>query len=166
MTDAFWDIINRHRDTGVLIDTNILLLHVIGLHDKTLIPRFKRTAQFTEGDFDLLSRLLRLFKRVTTTPNILTEVSNLAGQIADPVKERIFQRLAGNIATLDERYVESRAAAAAREFPRLGLTDAGLIGLGREGMLVLTDDFDLAMTLQTGGSDAINFNHLRRFSGR
>jgi hypothetical protein len=45
----------------LLIDTNVLLLHVVGSHDRMLIERLKRTATFTQADFDLLQGELRRY---------------------------------------------------------------------------------------------------------
>ena len=44
---------------------------------------------------------------------------------------------------------------------RLGLTDAAIAALGRHGLLFLTDDLDLYVTLMRRRADAINFSHLR-----
>jgi hypothetical protein len=36
---------NAYRNKGLLIDTNLLLLFFVGLHNRKGIQRFKRTAQ-------------------------------------------------------------------------------------------------------------------------
>ena len=75
-------LIGKYRNVGVLVDTNILLLHVVGSTNKQRITQFKRTRErFTIEDFDLLQRILCLFSKVTTTQSILTEVSNLGSRI-------------------------------------------------------------------------------------
>ncbi len=48
----------RNRAADVLVDTNLLLLYVVGVHDRDLIPRFKRTAAFTVQDFGILAETL------------------------------------------------------------------------------------------------------------
>lgn len=73
-------LISRHRRTGVLVDTNLLLLFFVGGYDRSLVERFRRTAdRFVAPDFDTLSALLMSFERIVTTPHILTETSNLLG---------------------------------------------------------------------------------------
>lgn len=161
MSQTIRALVQRYRSPDVLVDTNILLLHFVGQFNRELIPRFKRTAQFTVEDYRLLSRLLGLFQKVVTTPHVLAEVNSLSGQLAEPARTEYFTRLAGEIATLDERYVQSAAAAATAPFPRLGLTDAGIALLAREAILVLTDDLKLAGYLEKAGVDVINFNHVR-----
>lgn len=63
----------------LLIDTNVLMLLLIGRWDRASIPTFRRTATFTVTDFDLLEGALPRYARVVTTPAVLAEVSNLLG---------------------------------------------------------------------------------------
>jgi len=161
MTDAMATLVERHRSRGVLVDTNILLLLFVGSFDRDRIPRFKRTQQFTVADFDRLTHVLSCFARIVTTPNILSEVNSLSGQLGEPDRARYFADFAGRIDLLDERYVPSKSAAAAPEFRRLGLTDSVILQLGKERLLVLTDDVPLYHYLEKAGVDVINFNHVR-----
>ena len=46
MTDPNLVLIEKYASRGVLVDTNILLLFVVGAFDRELIPRFKRTSHF------------------------------------------------------------------------------------------------------------------------
>jgi hypothetical protein len=77
MNDEIQRLVVRYARKGILIDTNILLLYFLGSFDQDLIPSFKRTVQFTVEDYNTLLLLLQMFDRLVTTPNILTEVSNL-----------------------------------------------------------------------------------------
>lgn len=74
-------MVHEYRPRGVLVDANILLLFFIGSYDTKLITRFKRTSRFTVRDYELVGNFLAAFERRITTPHILTEVSNLAGQL-------------------------------------------------------------------------------------
>ena len=161
MTDPLLRLMQRYRSRGVLADANILLLYFIGGFSREQISRFKRTRQFTAGDYDLLVRLLAHFDSVITTPNILTEVNSLSGQLGEPVKTQYFEQFARGIRTLDEQYVASESAARLDEFPKLGLTDSGIMHLAKSKYLVLTDDFKLARFLEGAGIDVLNFNHIR-----
>lgn len=164
MMDPILGLIERHRSGGVLVDTNILLLYFVGSYNRELIPRFKRTVQFTVEDYDLLVRLLSCFARIVTTPNVLTEVNSLSGQMGEPAKTAYFEQFARGIATLDEQYVASAAGCQLDEFPRLGLTDSGILHLAGGRYLVLSDDFKLCRFLESAGVDALNFNHIRRIA--
>ncbi len=151
----------RYRQAGILVDTNILLLFFIGAFDQNLIPRFKRTKTFSVEDYEALINFLRFFDKIATTPHILTEVSNLSGQLGEPVKSEYFKKFSSDITLLEEENVVSRDVAQMREFVRLGLTDTGIIRLTRGRYLVLTDDFRLSQYLQSAGVDVVNFNHIR-----
>jgi rRNA-processing protein FCF1 len=144
-----------------MVDTNVLLLFFIGAFDQYLIPKFKRTKIFSVEDYEVLVRFLSPFNRITTTPHILTEVSNLSGQLGEPARSEYFKKFSSNITLLEEENVASRDVAQMREFVRFGLTDTGIIRLTRGRYLVLTDDFRLSQYLQSVGVDVINFNHIR-----
>ncbi|MFH1264553.1 MAG: PIN domain-containing protein [Planctomycetota bacterium] len=161
MTDPVLGLIDRYRPRGVLVDTNVLLLHFVGGFDREKIPIFKRTQQFTAQDHELLVRLLARFVRVVTTPNILSEVNSLSGQMGEPMKTKYFEQFARGIDTLDEQYVRSADAAEIEQFPKLGLTDSGIMLLAKGNFLVLTDDLRLAYSLEQIGIDVLNFNHIR-----
>ena len=155
------NLIGRYRESGVLVDTNILLLYFVGAFDRTQVSRFKRTQKFAEEDHEILERFLGNFKKIVTTPNILTEVSNLAGQLGEPAKRSCFEILAQGITLLDEHYIQSKTVAKMGEFAGFGLTDSGIIHVSRGRFLVLTDEWKLAQYLENLGVHVLNFNHIR-----
>lgn len=161
MNDYVAPLLRRYRRAGLLIDTNILLLLFVGNFERRLIARFKRTAKFGPEDHDLVTGLFPLFERIVTTPNILTEVSNLAGQLESHQKPGYFAAFARSMALLEEQYIPSVDIGRMTEFDRLGLTDAGILRVARGGYLVLTDDFRLAGLLDSAGVAVLNFEHLR-----
>jgi hypothetical protein len=146
---------------ALLLDSNLLLLLTVGRHDYRLISGFKRTAAFTLEDFALLMEIVGQFRALVTTPNVLTEVSNLAGQLTGRTRREVFTTLRDQMEVLEERYVASREASISETFVRLGLTDAALALVGGDDVLVLSVDFDLVGSLQHAGVSAVNFNHLR-----
>ncbi len=163
MTQAFTALIARHCRSGVIVDAGVLLLYFVGRFSPEQIARFKRTDSFSTDDYKLLCLLLSRFERLLTTPNILAEVSNLSGQIGEPLRTKYFEKLQTEICALHEEYITSREAATGTSFVRFGLTDASIHLLAKGSYLVLTVDFDLYQFLQSQGIDAINFNHLRPY---
>ena len=159
--DEIERLLRAYRSRGVLVDTNLLLLYFVGLFDPTRISTFKRTASFSVDDFQLLARLLTLFQRVVTTPNILTEVNSLSNQLPEHVKDTYYPVFSTIVTTLEEYYVPSATAVSLAGFLRFGLTDTAIEELAQNRYLVLSDDLKLTVHLQTNGVDAINFNHLR-----
>lgn len=157
MNDHIEFMLQKHQNDGILIDANVLLLFFIGAFRPDLIGRHKRINAFTRHDFDLLLSLVRRVDRVLTTPNILTEVSNLSTGLSDDY----FDSFASSLDLLTEEYVASKDAASSAGFPSLGITDAGIALLAERGPLVLTTDFPLYLWLTSAGIDALNFNHIR-----
>jgi len=159
MKDGF-EQLQAYGKVGVVIDSNLLLLLFLGTYERQQISTNKRLATYTEEDFDLLTRLLGQFTRIVTTPNILTEVSNLSNAIPEKKKTTYFAWFASRVALLREESVLSSTALTSR-WAKFGLTDAVIAAIAKSRYLVLTDDFRLSQSLQSDGIDTLNFNHLR-----
>jgi hypothetical protein len=165
MNSFLEELASKHKKTGILVDTNILLLYFVGCVDRNLIAQFKRTRNFSEDDFLILLRTLDLFDgKVVTTPNILSEVNSLSGQLPQKLRFQYFAVFAEGLSHFDEKYVRSDRASQMTEFCEFGLTDAGIAYLSDKKCAVLTDDLPLYHYLANSGVDAINFNHLRHFT--
>jgi hypothetical protein len=95
------------RRKGLLVDTNVLVLYVVGNLDLDLIAKHKRTEKFIAEDYHLLDRFLRQFKTLITTPNVLTEVSNMVAQIGGETETKLRVILGALVKAFDERYVPS-----------------------------------------------------------
>ncbi len=161
MSNFTTDLVNRYCRKGILIDTNILLLWLVGSTNKARITQFNRTQNFEPRDYELLAYVFKKFQRILTTPNILTEVSNLINQLGEPERSRCFSIFARDIVKLDEIYTDSHAITATDKFSKFGLTDCGIVNVAKDNYLVLTDDLKLASYLQSLGIDTINFNNIR-----
>jgi hypothetical protein len=159
--DYVEDLFERYRTRGVLLDSNLLLLYVVGSHDERLIESFKRTKAFTTDDFRLLARIVHFFERVVTTPNVLTEVNGFSNQLPKWIKYDYFGTFGAKLTAMDEPFVPSAAVAATPPFRVFGLTDAAIAEVAKEQALVLSVDLDLVVHLQKNGNDAINFNNIR-----
>ena len=156
----------KHRRSGLLVDSNLLLLFLVGRIDRGRISAFKRTQAYTLADFELVSRIYKFFPRCWTIPQILTEVSNLGGQLWGAGLQKFRSSLAELVKVIDERYISSRQITSHDSFARLGITDAGLALLSTDGPLLLTDDLPLYDFVARRRIDVINFNHLRTSNWR
>lgn len=156
------DLLNRFRSKGALIDANLLLLLLVGSYDRSLlgVEGFKRVQKYTLEDYALLVSLLEQFKMSVTTPHILTEVSNLAGQLAENHKTACFKRFGEMFRAFSELNDPSLKATLRPEFPYLGLTDC-VIADAAADYLVITDDLRFFASLERAGLEALNFNHIR-----
>lgn len=146
---------------SILIDTNLLLVVLIASADPNHVPRFKRTQKYTLEDVRLLSEYLTQFDQIVVTPHVLAEVSNLSGQLTEPLHRDVRERLGALVLTSSERIEPSADVVKDPLYQRLGLTDAGLARAGEQVTSVLTDDFALYLSLAHRGVPVVNFNHLR-----
>jgi hypothetical protein len=147
----------------VAVDSNLLLLFVVGSASRDYIAKHKRLRAYTETDFDLLVEQLSSVPAVLLTPNTLTETSNLIGHLGEPARSHVYEKLTALLSRPEsvERYVPSRRATSLPELPRLGLTDCALLNLCAEGIPLITTDLHLFLAAVGRGARAINFNHLR-----
>lgn len=99
---------------------------------------------------------------LVTTPNALTEVSNLArfGR-REPLRSEVMRSLASLVASMRESYVPSNPIVTLDEFLRLGLTDTTWLACLAPSDLLLTADLNLYLAALSRGLRTINFNHLR-----
>lgn len=128
----------------VLLDTNLLLLIVV-------------VAEFSD---------------IVLVPNVLTEVSNLSGQISGAAKRQIAKRpiaeaLRRLVESADELYVPSIAGVQREEFLDLGLTDSVLISLLALEMddlspTLLSVDQALCARALSHGHSVIDYGQVRR----
>jgi hypothetical protein len=162
--DDIISLLSKHRSQGAIIDTNLVLLLVIGTYDIRRISTFKRTLKYTPEDFDLLSNLLNRLAHRITTPNIITETDNLSRQLPENEHEAVSQTLLELCTNFLEIYVPTDRAVADPLYSRLGITDCITLSLARQRRLVITDDFELANRISSLNGDVININHIRQFA--
>ena len=147
---------------GYFIDTNLLLLYVVGREDRTIIAKHRRLDNYSTEDYSLLLQMLREANQVFVTPNTLTETSNLLGQHGEPERSRLFHRLRSIIQESREIVVASAVASGNREFERLGLTDAALLEVATSDTPLVTVDFQLYLAGLAKGEDVVvNFVNYR-----
>lgn len=153
-------LLEKHRSKGVLVDSNLLVLLVVGQLNRRRIADFKRTENFTTDDFDTLSQLVEWFGSIVTTPHVLSQVSDLTDLRGRELTDgrRIF-KLA--VEKMNEHYEQSLALVRDPLLARLGLADVAIANVCAKGVVVLTSDLQLYLALEGRGIDAINFNHIR-----
>ena len=144
-----------------LIDTNLAILLVVGLTNRTFIARHKRLKGFDEIDFDLLRRLIGPPSAWVFTPNVLTEVSNLTRQIDRPSRAAISCKLAEIIAIIEEKFIPSEVVVGRDAFLHLGLADAVIMEAATSELTIITADIDLYIAALNAGRAVQNFTHFQ-----
>ena len=149
---------------GYFLDSNLLVLLIVGSVGRDLISKHRRLQGYTAEDYDALLDLLERVERVFVTPNILTETSNLLGQHGEPERSYFLEALRSVIQDTEEVLVSSELAASNTEFIRLGLTDAVLLESVTEDIPLITVDSELyfaVMEKSRNAPTAVNFLRFR-----
>ena len=142
---------------GYFIDSNLLVLLVVGAVDRAAIGRRRRVREFTPEDYDRLVTIAGVGP-VLVTPNTLTEASNLLKDESDTRFQQALGRMVAGGS--DEHWVSSARAVRDPAFPRLGLTDVVLLeAISVEMPLLTTDQGLYASAVARVPRAAFNFRH-------
>jgi hypothetical protein len=156
-------LVRKYRGKGIIVDTNLLLVILIGLYDKNLIKRFEKTSAYDDEDFIELQKIVKTFGGMVVTPQILAEVSNLTfDKIQDPGIKSYVKHAVGFIGKSKESYISKDILLSNKMLTRFGFTDISITeSVAESGYLVITDDLKLYHLLLGIKGDCININHLR-----
>lgn len=144
-----------------IIDTNLLVLLIVGKASERFVNTHKRTSSYTIDDFILLDLILSGATKIVVTPNILSETSNLIRQFSEPGRGQIIEFFKFFVENVCEIYAESALVIENKLFNRLGLTDASILSVQEKDTIILTDDLNLYLASDALGKTVINFSHAR-----
>ena len=147
----------------ILLDTQLIVLLVVGLTSKAIIGKHKKLSEFSTDDFELLELLLGDDPKLVLLPNTVSEAGSLLRQHRNPERTAILSTFKKLIDLSRERYTASRVAASRAEYERLGITDSAIIACCTKRLRLLTADLDLYNAAREAGVDATNFNHERAY---
>ncbi len=133
--------------TGYFIDSNLLVLYVVGSEGRYLIPKHKRLKGYSAEHYDLLLHLLQPIGRALVMPNTLTETDNLLKQHKEPERSLLRRRLRSIIHESDEVVVASVKASANNAFEWLGLADSALLEAVSPKTPLITVDLGLHLAV-------------------
>ncbi|MCL0075050.1 hypothetical protein M1N53_02720 [Thermodesulfovibrionales bacterium] len=146
---------------SVLLDTNLLLLLIVGLYNKDLIGKHKRTKTFDVKDFDLLVEHIDGYGILWVTSHCLAEVSNLLKQTHDYQAKELMACFSTFIAKAKESHITKKVIFANNVSIRLGAADTGIVIKSKRVSCVFTTDLALYTEISKKGNKVVNFNHLR-----
>jgi len=149
------------RSKGVFVDTNLLVLVIVGSVNPERISNFKRTAGYSAVDWELIMGIWTQIPRLFTVPHVLAEVSALT-DLKGPELDLARSVLEKTIGLLEEVPVASADACSSPLYRRLGLTDAAVAVAARQlGCSVITNDAALYSALLGEGRVVVKFDRLR-----
>lgn len=152
----------------ILIDTQLLVLLVVGLTRASLIGRHKRTTdrKYTRTDFYFLLDLLGNAPRFVFCAHVAAETSNLAGQHGEPDRSAIMATLKALLNHAEERPILCSEAMEHPDYAALRLTDAAQLALCTEDAVLLTDDEPLHRAAVRHGIACLRFRDEKYRRGR
>ena len=106
-------LIEKYQGRGLLIDSNLALLYLVGGHDPRLVGdgKYNKLSNYDLDDYRLLVRLKSLFRKAVTTPHVLTEVSNLVCDLPEQTKSACLGKFYATFVTIEELPIASMEAA-------------------------------------------------------
>ena len=156
-------LVQKYRRKGILVDANLLVILLVGklgpAHLKNC--RATKSKSCTSDGYSLLVQGVTKFDTLVTTPHILTEVSNLAGRLQQPLLGEFRGMFRELVERFSEQSLASKEIARDAHFLRFGLTDTAISMIAPGRYLVLSDDLPLCGLLQKRKVDVINFNNIR-----
>lgn len=148
---------------GIIVDSNIMLLFLVGCYDINYINMFKRTMKYTTEEYYFVRDLLTTYyykDKVYTSPHILTELSNLS-KIEGDRRSKYFNFFTKILNNTCEIYIEKNKILEFKELPKFGITDIGIFKIAKEkNLLVLTDDFRLSSYLLDNCINTLNLRNI------
>lgn len=158
--------IRRHLGNGVVVDSGVLIIFFAGLYQDvtglSLWQNLRETKhRYNRDDYEFLVNFLSSFRTQVVTPHILTEVSNMLGQLYQPADMECRRLMAETIPSLREHSVEISQVVSNDAFLDFGVTDAGIRDAATNPYLVLTIDRPLSGHLDNAGIDSLLFDNIR-----
>ena len=142
-----------------LLDTNLLLLALVGEVAPERLGKAKRVRQFIFDHFDALRDELKHCSAHVTSPHILAEASKLIGSGDQLIIDGLDQALASYILDVEEVYRPARDMVGDAGFWRVGLTDTVLLRMASDRVVLFTDDHALFGMASARGVEVVNILH-------
>ncbi len=146
---------------SALIDTNLLLLLVVGMTNKKYISKHKRTKMFTERCYDEFLELLENFDSLWITSHCLAETSNLLKHTGKHQAQELLSTLSGICLKHSEPHIIRDDIFNSKHYLRLGVADTGFVLKSKEVTHSFTVDHDLYGAISALGREITNFTHIQ-----
>lgn len=162
----------EYKPDGIIVDTNVLILFLIGSYDSSFIKKIKLTSnndkRYSIESFETLKEILELFKKVVITPQIIAEISNLT-----ITRDKIFygdylrsylKTVINFLKSAEEHHqrMDCLWNVKLKTINEFGFTDMTIYELSkRTEMPILTDDFSFFHYSINKGIHAISLENIK-----
>lgn len=151
---------------GIIVDSNVMLLFLVGCYDINYINMFKRTMKYTTEEYYFIRDLLTTYyykDKIYTSPHILTELSNLS-KIEGGRRNKYFNFFVKILSNTCEIHIGKNKILEFKELPKFGITDIGIYKIAKKNnLLVLTDDFRLSSYLLDNCINVLNLRNISKY---
>ncbi|MFM2389759.1 MAG: hypothetical protein RLZZ437_1314 [Pseudomonadota bacterium] len=145
----------------LLLDTNVLVLFIVGSIRPEEIGKAKRIQEFDRDDFDLIAHFASQTREHISTAHVLAETSNFIGSGYQEITKGACEALGEYVTKLSEIPFPAKEIVSTEEYRLLGLTDAAVLLLSEGNTRVISTDFHLCNRLTAKGVDAVNPRNFR-----
>lgn len=128
----------------IIIDSNSLIVLLLGLIEPSLINSHPRTSIYDEQDYYILISIIKDTSKLVVLPNIWTEVDNLLKTFRGSTKDLYVQVIIRTIKETSEKYIESHIVEKNCAFYDLGLTDTLILEYSKNCEMLITSDSKLS----------------------
>ena len=146
----------------IVIDTNALVILLIGMVDPRQFKTHKATSIYTEKDYLRLLKYIGNLEHLLTLPNILTEADNLLNRFQGDLRYGYARAFLELVNRSTERYLPSTGATDDYRLSELGLADTLLLQLAETTeSTVISGDSQLADYARAAGLNVVDLVALR-----
>ena len=128
----------------IVIDSNSLIVLILGLINPKLINKHKKTSIYEEKDFYNLLNIIGELSNLIILPNIWTEVDNLLNRLSGSYKYAYVSTLVEVLKVSSKKYIASSLGVKRDYFQQIGLTDSLILELAKECKFIITSDSQLS----------------------
>ena len=150
----------------VILDTNLLLLLLVGTCDKDFISRCACISMYTSEDYELLVNTLRYFKaEIVITPHILAEFSDFFRRdVKEPKLSHYLHIVVAKLKNYSEEHIPLEIILGTKmsSLLMLGFPDTSIIEAAKKiDAAILTEDTGLGLQADALGIPNIKFKAVK-----
>ncbi len=145
----------------ILIDSNSLIVIILGLMNPSLINSHSKTSIYDDEDFQNLMSTIKSIESIVVLPNIWTEVDNLLNKFSGSNKDLYIDKIINTIKSTSEKYLESILVEKKPSFYDLGLADTLILEYAKECDMLITSDSALSDYARAYGINVYDMKELK-----
>src|SRR5258708_682033 len=146
-----------------VLDTNLLILFLLGSYKPNMISGCTYTSKFNKDDFDLLNEFIKNQSAICITPEIIAELSNQSFFLMEPGLSEYFKVIINKLSGMKEKYIPlTELLKNVDLLHKIGFTDISIYELAKnKDFVILTDDLKLYGFITSQKLNALNWSNIQ-----